>query len=64
MAAKAAAMLCAKASMSRPESLEPEALSTPCEGQLDSEQAVPLRFVRGNTRAGWQLQHGRVLTFA
>jgi hypothetical protein len=32
--------------------------------RLHGKQILPLRGVQANARAGWQLQHGRVLTFA
>jgi hypothetical protein len=32
--------------------------------RLHGERILPLRGVQANARAGWQLQHGRVLTFA
>jgi hypothetical protein len=32
--------------------------------RLHGKRILPLRGVQANARAGWQLQHGRVLTFA
>ena len=32
--------------------------------RLHGKQILPLRGVQANARAGWQLQHDRVLTFA
>ena len=32
--------------------------------RLHGKRILPLRSIQANARTGWQLQHGRVLTFA